>query len=219
MDCHLSFKYYLLIVIIAVTTLLTGCGDSLGIESNVRTTLIDSVAKPLPKNTKFLIDTISITVIEEVRDAKSNQVNAKVPWIVKINYDSIYVDIKDVITSLWAKLDFENISIVDSSGGYYLQRVKAIQFIIDSIPTSGSRTINGDLGSGNWSLVALEDVYTSKLSINEGRLSPLTIRFFEDVRYKNSGYIKLKLLANVPNANIKMYNQITCDVYLGFKIK
>jgi hypothetical protein len=215
----LNFKNISLLLIIFTSLVIYSCMDSLGLESNVKRTLIDSVViiKPVIKPVKFVADSLTIDITEELTDIKNGTTIMIIPWTVKINYDSILVDSILSTSNLWAKLDFENSN--DSLRMMQNQHIKAIQLILDSIPATGGLSLNGVIKSPNWSMAAIEDLPSGKQTLLEGYYSPLSIQFFEDIRKANYGSIRAKLFAKFIPDSAYYYINFTANIYVGYKIK
>lgn len=67
----------------------------------------------------------------------------------------------------------------------------------EELSVTGKYSLNGSLSSGRWSSVVTKFQNSQNVNIYEGNQSPISIEFFENLRFPDYGLISFRISGNL----------------------
>mgnify|MGYP000906077503 CR=1 FL=1 len=188
----------ILLSLLLISILYSCYEDSLGIEDNIRVTLIDTVNKKNDTDKKNVKITAKIDIpqfyemifLEGETSPRSNIFY--IPNAIKKN---VLVDTSKNEPFVWLELALEN-QVTDLE---YLnigrkQYIQSIRIKVDSLESNGYYLLSGEITSGLWAEVIVNDIEKNcKYIFNSGDAN-LSVDFY----LIRKGYIEVKINTKVP---------------------
>ena len=216
-DFTMKIKIYHIVLSLILCIFLYACNeDSLGIEDNVKITILDTADKIHPENIKMTDYHVTVTEYADYQDSGKN--NEYGPWsensIIELKAE---LDTTRDISHIWLELEIENQGFQNIPGRDIVY--KSFIMRADSMMASGSHKLNGTYSEPPWSTLTAVNLDSSQYHVYHGPESPAFIEFREYNR--NSRQISIEAYITAEEeypaySGLKLKLEARLDIYFSF---